>query len=135
MNSEDHFHGLVSYLIISINEMLKTDNVFIPIGLVANSDKSIEIVKAEIDTVKTLEHVELIQKKLKDKASNSEIITSCVAYPDYEKNQIVAFLENNENYCVKVLIPVINRGGLKLNPEKITTQKGAVYIFPVKKIH
>lgn len=135
MNSDDHFQGLVSYLIASINEMLKTGNIFIPIGLVVNSDKSIEMVKAEIDTVKTLEHVELIQQKLKDKANVFEMISSCVAYPDYENNQIVAFLENNKNYCVKVLIPVINRGGLKLNPEKITTQKGAVYIFPVKKIH
>lgn len=135
MNSEDHFHGLVSYLIISINEMLKTDNVIIPIGLMVNSDKNIEVVKATIDTEKILEHIALIQKKLKSKASSFEIITSCIAYPDYENNQIIAFLENNENYCVKVLMPVINRGGLKINAEKIKIMAGAVYIFPVQKLH
>ena len=135
MNSEDHFHGLVSYLMASINEMLKTGNVIGPIGLMVNSDKNIEVVRAAVETEKTLESVTLIQKKLKSKASRFEIITSCIAYPDYENNQIIAFLENNENYCVKVLVPVINRGGLKLNAEKIKIVAGAVYVFPVIQLH
>lgn len=135
MNSEDHFQGLVSYLIVSINRMLKTDNVIVPIGLVVNTDESIEVVKANIDSQQIIDKVEFIQSELRNKANEFEIVTSCIAYPDYENNQITAFLENNKNYCVKVLIPVVNRSGLKLNPEKITTETGAIYIFPIKQLH
>ena len=35
MNSDDHFRGLVSYLIASIIEMLKTDNAIFPNSLIA----------------------------------------------------------------------------------------------------
>jgi hypothetical protein len=43
MNSDDHFRGLVSYLIASINEMLKTNDLIFPNGLIVNSDKNIEV--------------------------------------------------------------------------------------------
>ena len=41
-------------------------------------------------------------------------------------------LEGQKNYSVKVFIPVVNRGGLALNPEKITTEGGEIYIVSVK---
>jgi hypothetical protein len=135
MSSDDQFQGLVKYLITCINQMLKADNLIIPIALVVNSDKSIKVVKANVDSSSIVEHVDVIQNELKTKADNYEILSSCVAYPDYENNQIIAFLGNNKNYCVKVRIPVVNRGSLKLDPEKLITEVGAVYIFPLKKLH
>jgi hypothetical protein len=119
------FHGLVSYLIASIIGMLKTDNAIFPNSLMVNSDKNIEVVRAAVET----------EKKLKSKASRFEIIASGIAYPDCENNQSITFLENNENYCVKVLVPVINQGGLKLNTEKIEIVVGAVYVLPVIQLH
>jgi predicted metal-dependent TIM-barrel fold hydrolase len=135
MNANDHFQGLVTYLIANINQMLKNDNMITPIGLVANSDKSIKVVTANIETKKIIDHVNIIQTELKNKATVFEILSSCIAYPDYENNQIIAFLENNKNYCVKVLIPVVNRRGLKLDPEKLVTEAGSVDVFPVKNLH
>jgi hypothetical protein len=135
MKSKDHFQGLVTYLIACINQMLKVENLIIPIGLVVNSDKSIKVVKANVDSGDIVDHVNVIQHELKNQAANFDILSSCVAYPDYENNQIIAFLENNKHYCVKVRIPVVNRGGLRLDPEKLITETGAVYIFPVKKLH
>jgi hypothetical protein len=65
MNSDDHFHGLVSYLIASIIEMLKTDNAIFPNSLMVNSDKNIEVVRAAVETEKKFKNITLIQKKLK----------------------------------------------------------------------
>ncbi len=135
VDSADHFQGLVSYVITSINKMLTTGNIVTPIALVVNRDGSIEVVKANATSEKIVDHVGLLQAQLRKKAEQFEIMTSCVAYPDYANNQIIAFLENDDNYCVKLLMPVVNRNGLKLKADKITTEQGAVYIFPVKQLH
>ena len=57
MNYDDHFHGLVSYLIASIIEMLKTDNAIFPNSLMVNSDKNIDVVRAAVETEKTLMNI------------------------------------------------------------------------------
>lgn len=131
----DHFQGLVSYLIASINGMLKEGNIVTTSGLVVNNDNSIEAIKANTTSKKISDHIELIQKQLKGKAERHEIVTSCISFPNYEKNQIIAFLENSQNYCVKVIIPVVNRNGLHVDAKAIKTEDSAVYIFPVSKLH
>ena len=70
MSSDDQFQGLVKYLITCINQMLKADNLIIPIALVVNSDKSIKVVKANVDSSSIVEHVDVIQNELKTKAEN-----------------------------------------------------------------
>jgi hypothetical protein len=70
--------------------MLKTESFIVAIGLLANTYKSIAVVKANIATEKIIENVEFIQKELK-KAINFKIITSCIAFPDYDNNQITVF--------------------------------------------
>lgn len=89
------------------------------------------MVKANIATEKIIENLEFIQKELK-KARNFKIITSCVAYPDYDNDQITVFLQGHKNYSVKVFTSVVSQGSLKLNPEKITTEVSAIYIVSVK---
>lgn len=115
---------------VSINCMLKTEYFIVTIGLLVNTYKSIAVVKANIATEKIIENVEFIQKELK-KAINFKIIKSCIAYPDYDNNRITV-LEGQKNYSVKIFIPVVNRGGLTLNPEKTTTGVGVIYIVSVK---
>jgi hypothetical protein len=67
---------------------------------------------------------------MSEKTRADDALACCVAYPDYRAGEIVALLENHENYCATVRLavagdpPAVDLAG-------ITVKEGSVYVFPV----
>ena len=132
--SDDQFEELMAQLTVRVNKMLTEDNCINPIGLMINKNKEIEIslaVSEEIDDI--AEAINILQADLTSKAESGKLLATCIAYPDYENNVVIALLENNENYCAEVKIPVNIENQPILEPENVEIEDGNVYIFPICK--
>jgi hypothetical protein len=50
--------------------------------------------------------------------------------PDSSGNSVEAFLENHENYCLKVSIPIVGDSP-SLDAENLVVGDGSILVFPV----
>ena len=94
-------------------------------------EKNIEVVLGLTDdTVGLAEILNSLQQEVIDQIKNSGGIATCIAYPDYANEQVVALLENEELYCMTCDIPIVERDG-RLIPdmESLEIKDGAIHIF------
>lgn len=128
--SDEQFQELISQLIVRVNKMLTQDNIVNPIGLMLNIKNALEVsITESIDDIG--EAINILQTTLTEKAEAGELLATCIAYPDYENNIVVALLENNENYCAEATIPVNIENQPFLEAQNIEINDGNVYISPV----
>ncbi len=128
--SEQQFPELISHLIVSCNNALEKSNSLPAMGLTLKGEDQVETVLGVSEENDLREDLNLIQNGLKEKALAGEIDACCISYPDYDKGVVVAFLENRENYCSKILIPVDTRSVPVLDPSGIEEHVGTIYVFP-----
>lgn len=132
VGSEEQFKELIAQLIVRANHMLAQSNNVLPMGLALVESGKTEVVLASpdlSDEVSVL--VQFIQDALTDKVKAGGIVATCVAYPEYSRKVVVAYLENNENYCLKAIIPVRFDDKKELVANEVTVLDGEVFIFPV----
>ncbi|TQV75493.1 hypothetical protein FLL45_11290 [Aliikangiella marina] len=128
--SEKQFNALLAQIFVRTDQMLlESDNV-IPYGLTLNQDNQVEILVAANVSEKLSDCLAYIQDELREKLQSEDFVATAVVFADYDNMEIIAMLENNQNYCLKVLIPVINEQHLRIDVNQIKTEAGAVYIFP-----
>jgi hypothetical protein len=72
-----------------------------------------------------------MQSSLAALARTQSLDATCIAYPNYEDDTVVALLENRENYCATVVIPVLVDTPVRLDMESIEVRDGNIYVFPV----
>lgn len=131
-SSEDQFQELIAQLIVRVDKVLSGGNIFFPIGLLLNRSGEVEtVITVNELSNQTSTHVNVIQQELIKKIQTGKVLATCVAYPDYRKSVVVALLENNQNYCSKVVIPVIAKEKIRLDMEDIEIENSGIYIFPV----
>ena len=131
-NSEDQFQELVAQLVGRANRMLAERSEVFPMGLLLLPDGGLDVSVAAYDSVEQIpELLSAIQASLSVKVQEGSAIASCIAYPDYEAGEVVAFLENRENYCATVRIPVAGAPTSEADLENIAVEDGSVYVFPV----
>lgn len=56
-------------------------------------------------------------------------MAACLAYPDYENEEVIAYLENRDNFCSKARLPVASKPTLRIDVESIEIEDGIVFIF------
>ena len=115
--------------------MLRERGKIIPFGLTLEGDDNVEtfIVISESNSIP--EVATMIEDGLKSKIKEKNISATSLTYPNYEKLIILTYMENDENYCAKFIVPVIfdNINGEqipRLDLEGIQAVDGEVFIFP-----
>lgn len=131
-NSEEQFRTLISHLILRVNAMLDEGNKVLPVSLVLNKNGAVDIFLVTVKSNLIDEHIRILQDELITKVQYGDIVASCIAYPDYDGNRVVGLLENNENYCAEVMIPVNIENEPFLDQDRIIVNEGNIYIFPIK---
>lgn len=128
--SEEQFNELLAQILVRTDKMLAESSNVIPYGILLGKEGNIEIVIALDISDKLSDCLEFIQKQLRQKVSSSDVVATGVVFADYDNMEVIAMLENNENYCLKVLFPVLSNEPLKIDVNGIKSEDGAVYIFP-----
>jgi hypothetical protein len=128
-DSEEQFQELIANLSARLTKALSKSNKVPSIGLLLSLKGDVEPVLAVAENEELKEEVNLLQARLVSKAKESDSIAACLAYPDYEREEIVAYLENNENYCLKARIPIVTGPQLKLDILNIEVEDGIVFVF------
>jgi len=130
--SEEQFNELIAQLIVRSQKMLKDSNILSPYALLLTSNMKTELVMP-LDISDDLgETLNLIQGILKEKVSEGSYVASVIAYVNYDFERVEAYLENSDNYCLKVNIPVsVTPNEIQLIPEDVVTEDGSIYVFPI----
>jgi len=132
-SSEEQFQTLIAHVEVRCNKMLQENKYILPIGLLINTEGELEIVIATLDTSDQIQElVNHVQTGITEKVYTGAFKASCIAYPDYENSVVVALLENEENYCATINIPVVTNPTARLVVSDCEVLDGKCYIFPIK---
>jgi hypothetical protein len=111
--------------------MLAERSEVFPMGLLLMADGRLEVYVAAYESVKQIpDLLNAMQSSLKEKAAAGGAVASCIAYPDYGAEEIVAFLENSENYCATAKLPVAG-SPFAVDLSGITVLDGYINVFPL----
>jgi len=128
--SEEQFQDLIANLAPRVDKALSQQNSVPPLGLLLLDGGDVEVVLAVSGEENNLsDEINLLQQGLIDKAREKLAVAACLAYPDYANEQVVAYLENIDNYCAKCSIPVAANPSLRLDLEGIEIEDGMIFIF------
>ena len=127
-NSEDQFQTLLANLSVRANKSLKTSNKMDAIGLLLYENDKVEVFLSVIED-SISDALTILQNQLIPIVKEKQPLASCMAYPNYQDQQIIALLENNEHYAAEVTIPVKSDPHLHLDLENIDIDDGTIYLF------
>lgn len=131
-DSQEQFQELLSQMIVRVNRMLAEQNEIFPLALLLLSGGCTDVSVAAYDNPDQIPNLlNAMQASLSAKAQEIGAVASCIAYPDYGSEKVVAFLENSDNYCARAELSVIARPRLHFDPSAITFSDGDIYVFPV----
>ena len=131
LSSEDQFGELLAQLIGRADRMLAERNEIFPMGLLLRRDGTLDVSVGSYEEVGQIPGLLIaMQTSLSEKAVAEDAAASCIAFQDRDSAELVAFLENRENYCAKARLPVLQQPAPHLDPERITIEEGAVHVFP-----
>lgn len=128
--SEEQFQNLIANLVPRVDKALSQQNSVPPLGLLLFENGDVEVVlSASVEGDNLSENINLLQQGLINKAKGKPAVAACLAHPDYVNEQVVAYLENNENFCAKCNIPVVSSPSLRLDLEGIEIRDGTIFVF------
>ena len=131
-DSEDQFRELLAQLIARANRMLAEKSEVFPMGFLLMHDGRLEVSVGPYDSPDQIPSLlNAMQASLSARVSNGGVAASCIAYPDYSAEEIVAFLENHENYCAIARLPMA-ANPLSVDIDSVRVEDGSVYVFPIK---
>jgi hypothetical protein len=87
------------------------------------------VLSASVEDDNLSEKIKLLQQGLIDKAKGKAAVAACLAHPDYANEQVVAYLENNENFFAKCTIPFVSNPSRRLDLEGIEIEDGTTFVF------
>ncbi len=131
-DSEAQFQELLAHLIARVDKMLTEQGDMQALGLTLHADGRVEVAVGLADSPERLSEVlNAMQTSFSQAVLRQPIKATCIAYPDYEKKAVIALLENDENYCSRITIPVLTNPTSRLDVDGIEVEDGGVYIFRV----
>ena len=129
--NNEQFNLLIAQIIIQGNKMLGESNLIPPFGIMLKEDLSFELISNPEPSKSYSESVDILQERLKAKVQASSYLAGSIIYADYENYKLVAFLEDINNFCLKVVLPVKVDNGLSINADEMRAEEGGIFIFPV----
>jgi hypothetical protein len=131
-DSNQQFQELLAHLVARANKMLAEQKDIHPISLALAANGNVEVgvgVTEKQDQVPAV--LNAMQQALIKRVSEGGVQATCVAYPNYQDDTVVALLENHENFCATVILPVLVEPSWLLDTGNMEVKDGSVYIFPV----
>lgn len=129
-NSEAQFEELIAHLTARLNRSVAKGEMAL-LRLLLRSDGAVEAAVGIADTDSERQEVlEAMQESAKGLVAQGSIEAVCIAYPANGGQVYVAMLENRENYCCKVIIPVLGAPAPGLDLENMILEDGHVEVFP-----
>lgn len=130
--SEEQFRELLAHLIARANKALSVQKRMPTLSLLLTKSGAVEVAAGIADSPSELKQVlNAMQVSLQDKAKAGNALATCVAYHEFEAGAITVMLENHENYCATVKIPIVHSSNAKLDVESMRVEDGSVMVFPV----
>lgn len=131
-NSEDQFNSLLAELMLRTNRALSMGEDPPPMALAMNAAGKSQLFVGVADSEEQLATI-LVQftNALSSLAQKEEIVASCVAHFRKDEGCVIVELENNENDCAHVVIPVLPSPARQLVMQEMVVGDGSVKIFPL----
>lgn len=133
MSSEDQFQELLARLTAHLNQVLHQTDQVPTLALAMQLDGKVELSIAGNDKDGAADDpIALLQQSLQEKAERKIIVATCICLADYGADCFVAYLENNESYCLKAILPVITnaQGQHSIDVAGVETDEGQFLVFP-----
>lgn len=129
--SEDAFQELLAHLFARTNKMLGHQGYAYPLGLILNADGKVEVLVSVVEKAEQMEEVvNAMQSAMVTKVAAGSAVACCTSVPALDGKSIVAFLEDRENDCSKVSIPIAGDPP-SLDIENLEVEDGALRVFPI----
>ena len=131
-DSQSQFQELLAHMVARIDKMLASQSEMFPLALLLLDDGRVETSIATYESVEQIPALlNAMQEAAATKVLGASVVASCIAYPDYDSVAVIAFLENRNNYCSKITLPIATEPTLHLDTTNMTVADGDVYVFPV----
>jgi hypothetical protein len=128
--SEEQFRELLANLVSRGNKALAQNVPVPPMSFALSKDGDVHFSVGVADSPSELHQVlKAMRESLVARAAAEPILATCVAYTESETADVVAMLENLENYCATVRIPALP--GSRLDIARMEIDDGFVYVFPL----
>lgn len=130
--SEEQFQELLAHLIVRVNKVLSGQHEMPLLGLLLESNGAVDVTLGAADSPSELRQVlSAMQASLQKKIGAGNVLAGCVAFTQPGTEEVTGLLENHENFCVTVKIPIIHEPTAKLDTERMQIEDGSVYLFPI----
>ena len=132
--SEDHFQELMAHMVARATKALEQRTAVPPMNLLLGKNGDVRCFVGKADTPAELEQVlAAMQESLVEEVRTEALLATCVASTDAATGNAIVLLENHENHCAKVTIPVVDGSGLDLESmlESMQIDDGQVRAFPL----
>ena len=131
--SDEQFNELAAHLIARATKALSVSDAFPPMTLALDSGghvvPAVGVVNEDADFGPV---VEALRADLIDLAKDGAIVACCIAFANYAEGCLVALMENSENYCCEIRLPVVNDGGgWRVAADRLEVADGKIYVFPI----
>jgi hypothetical protein len=128
--SDEQFTELLANLVPRANRMLEANGDVSPIGLLLLGTAEIDVSVAVIEAGWPLrEALTVLQEGLIGKIKALPVSAGCVAYREPERDELVVLMENKENYCATLRIPISRTPPSRLNLAALVVEDGSVFLF------
>lgn len=127
-NSEKQFEELLANLIVRSNKSLEQDQ-FPVFGLLLTDEGKIDVSIGIVEDGNLSDIINHVQQGMIEKKKTIPILAACLAYPDFQNQCVVSYLENYESYQLRCDIPVLSDNGLRLDVDNLTTHDGSTIVF------
>lgn len=129
-NSEEQFQELLAHFAARINKALAAQEPMV-LRLLLRADGSVDVAVGIANTAsERAEVLNAMQSSARTQVMDETIDAVCIAYPDSGNQVYIALLENRDNYCAKVIVPVVMTPAPVLDLENIDIEEGDIYVFP-----
>ena len=133
--SESQFQELLAQLIGRVNRMLDSGQPILPVGLLLLPQGNLDVSAATYDSADQVPSLlDVMRESMAKKAQSLQALASCIAFPTNGSDTIVALLENRDNECLKVQIPVKLGPPPHLDMDGIGIDDGVVQVFPASTV-
>src|SRR5688500_8668239 len=129
-DSESQFQELLAHFAARVNKALAAREQMM-LRLLLRADASVEVAVGVANTAgERADILNAMRSSARTQVLDESIEAMCIAYPDPDRQAYVALLEHRENYCAKVIVPVVMTPAPALDLEGIEIEDGDIHVFP-----